>query len=44
MEALGMTVPADNTPERLAAFMRRETARQEALAKLTGHQPMAPQR
>ncbi len=44
MEALGMTVPADNTPEELAAFMRRETARQEALAKLTGHQPMAPQR
>ena len=44
MEALGMTVPADNTPEYLAAFMRRETARQEALAKLSGHQPMAPQR
>ena len=44
MEALGMTVPADNTPEKLAAFMRRETARQEALAKLTGHQPMAPPR
>jgi tripartite-type tricarboxylate transporter receptor subunit TctC len=44
MEALGMTVPADNTPERLAEFMRRETARQGALAKLSGHQPMAPQR
>jgi tripartite-type tricarboxylate transporter receptor subunit TctC len=36
MEALGMTVPADNTPERLADTMRRETARQGALAALTG--------
>ena len=44
MEALGMTVPAGNTPEYLVAFMRRETARQEALAKLSGHQPNAPQR
>jgi tripartite-type tricarboxylate transporter receptor subunit TctC len=44
MEALGMTVPAGNTPERLAEFMRRETARQGALAKLSGHQPTAPQR
>jgi tripartite-type tricarboxylate transporter receptor subunit TctC len=44
MEALGMTVPAGNTPEYLVAFMRRETARQEALAKLSGHQPSAPQR
>ena len=43
MEALGMTVTADNTPERLVEFMRRETARQGALAKLWGHQPMAPQ-
>jgi len=39
-----MTVPAANTPEYLVAFMRRETARQEALAKLSGHQPTAPQR
>ena len=39
-----MTVPADSTPERLAAFMRRETARQGDLANLSGHQPMAPQR
>ena len=39
-----MTVPAGNTPEYLVAFMRRETARQEALAKLSGHQPNAPQR
>jgi tripartite-type tricarboxylate transporter receptor subunit TctC len=44
MEALGMTVPAANTPEYLVAFMRRETARQEVLAKLSGHQPNAPQR
>jgi tripartite-type tricarboxylate transporter receptor subunit TctC len=44
MEALGMTVPAGNTPEYLVAFMRRETARQETLAKLSGHQPNAPQR
>jgi tripartite-type tricarboxylate transporter receptor subunit TctC len=44
MEALGMTVPPDNTPERLADTMRRETARQAALAKLSGHQPVAPQR
>jgi hypothetical protein len=44
MKALGMTVPTDNTPERLVEFMRRETARQGALAKLSGHQPTAPQR
>jgi tripartite-type tricarboxylate transporter receptor subunit TctC len=44
MEALGMTVPAGNTPEYLVAFMRRETARQEVLAKLSGHQPNAPHR
>lgn len=37
IEALGMTVPTDNTPEAFAAFMRRETARQAALAKLSGH-------
>ena len=44
MEALGMTVPADNTPQSLAEFMRRETARQGVLAKLSGHQPTAPPR
>src|SRR6266516_944091 len=44
MEAIGITVPADKTTERLAEFMRRETARQGALAKLSGHQPTAPQR
>jgi tripartite-type tricarboxylate transporter receptor subunit TctC len=44
MEALGMTVPTDNTPEKLADYMRNETVRQAALAKLSGHQPLAPQR
>jgi tripartite-type tricarboxylate transporter receptor subunit TctC len=44
MRALGMTIPeaALNTPENFAAFMRTETARQAELAKLTGHDPMAP--
>jgi tripartite-type tricarboxylate transporter receptor subunit TctC len=44
MEALGMTIPAaaDNTPANFAAFMRREMTRQGELAKLTGHDPMAP--
>src|SRR5437763_10343162 len=37
------SVPADNTPQRLAEFMRRETERQGVLAKLSGHQPTAPQ-
>ena len=36
MAALGMTVPDDNTPERLADTMRRETVRGAALAALTG--------
>jgi tripartite-type tricarboxylate transporter receptor subunit TctC len=44
MEALGMTVPTDNTPERLADTMRRETARQGALAALTGIKMTAPPR
>ena len=44
MEALGMTIPAaaDNTPANFAAFMRSEMTRQAELAKLTGHDPMAP--
>lgn len=44
MRALGMTIPeaALNTPENFAVFMRTETARQAELAKLTGHDPMAP--
>lgn len=36
MAALGMTVPADNTPEKYDAFMRQETARQAEIAKLSG--------
>jgi tripartite-type tricarboxylate transporter receptor subunit TctC len=44
MEALGMTVPAENTPEKLADLLRRETVRQAALAKLSGHAPLGPQR
>jgi tripartite-type tricarboxylate transporter receptor subunit TctC len=36
MAALGMTVPADNTPQMLADYMRRETGRQGDLAALTG--------
>ena len=44
MVALGMTPPTDNTPERFADFMRRQTARQAEFAKLSGHTPMAPQR
>jgi tripartite-type tricarboxylate transporter receptor subunit TctC len=36
MEALGMTVPAKNTPELLVDYMRRETNRQGELAALTG--------
>jgi tripartite-type tricarboxylate transporter receptor subunit TctC len=36
MAALGMTVPADNTPEKYDSFMRAETVRQGELAKLTG--------
>jgi tripartite-type tricarboxylate transporter receptor subunit TctC len=44
MQALGMTIPASaqNTPENFAAFMRVETARQAELARLTGHDPLAP--
>ena len=44
MEALGMTIPTDNTPENFAEFMRRETARQGELAKLSGHSPTEPKR
>jgi len=36
MAALGMTVPAQNTPAYLADYMRRETERQAPLAALTG--------
>jgi len=43
MEALGMTVPATNTPQRLAGYMRLETVRQGALAALTGIKMVSPQ-
>jgi tripartite-type tricarboxylate transporter receptor subunit TctC len=43
MEALGMTVPAENTPERLAEYMRRETIRQGTLAALTGIKMTSPE-
>jgi tripartite-type tricarboxylate transporter receptor subunit TctC len=42
MAALGMTVPTDNTPEKLADYMRRETKRQGELAALTGIKMAAP--
>lgn len=48
MADLGMTVtaPADNTPERFLAFMKEQTERQAAFAKLVGAPPvqqLAPQ-
>ena len=42
MEALGMTVPTENTPEHLADYMRRETIRQASLAALTGIKMTSP--
>jgi tripartite-type tricarboxylate transporter receptor subunit TctC len=42
VEPMGVTIPADNTPEKFAEFMRRELARQAELAKLSGHSPLAP--
>jgi tripartite-type tricarboxylate transporter receptor subunit TctC len=44
MEPLGMTIPADNTPERFADFMRREMARQGELARLSGQSAPEPKR
>jgi len=44
MAELGMTVPADNTPEKYDAFIRREIERQREIAKLSGQPPPAPQR
>lgn len=41
VEPLGMTIPKDNTPEKFAEYMRRETTRQAELAKLSGHAPLA---
>jgi len=40
MEPLGMTIPAGNTPEQFAEFMRRENAKQAELARLSGHAPL----
>ena len=44
LQELGMTIPdaASNTPENFASYMRAERSRQAELAKLTGHDPMAP--
>jgi tripartite-type tricarboxylate transporter receptor subunit TctC len=36
MVDLGMTVPVENTPERLVDYMRKETARQATLAAISG--------
>jgi tripartite-type tricarboxylate transporter receptor subunit TctC len=44
VEPLGMTVPANNTPETFADFMRREISRQAELAKLSGHTPIETKR
>jgi hypothetical protein len=38
-----MTVSAENTPERLAEYMRRETIREGDLAALTGIKMTSPQ-
>ena len=40
--ALGMTVPADNTPAKYDAFIRQETVRQGEIAKLTKAASPAP--
>ena len=42
MAALGMTVPTENTPERLADYMRRESVHQGELAALTGIKMVTP--
>ena len=42
MEPPGMTVPSPNTPATLADYMRRETAKQAELAKLSGHTAPKP--
>ena len=44
MAELGMTVPADNTPEKYDAYMRAEIVRQGEIAKLTGQALPAPQK
>jgi hypothetical protein len=42
MAALDMTVPVENTPERLANYMRRESIHQGELAALTGIKMTTP--
>jgi tripartite-type tricarboxylate transporter receptor subunit TctC len=37
LEPLGITIPTNNTPEKFAAYMSSELARQAELAKLSGH-------
>jgi tripartite-type tricarboxylate transporter receptor subunit TctC len=47
MIELGMSVPADNTPEKYEAYLKNETTRQGQIAKLMGVTspvPVAPQR
>ena len=39
-----MTIPAENTPDRLADYMRHETIRQGTLAALTGIKLTLPPR
>lgn len=41
MAAIGMTVPADNTPAKYDAFLRSEIVRQGEIAKMTGQAPPA---
>ena len=44
MGALGMSVPADNTPEKYDAYIREEIVRQGAIAKLSKDAPQGPAR
>ncbi len=43
MAELGMSVPADNTPEKYDAYMRQEIIKQGEVAKLTGQALPAPE-
>ena len=44
MGALGMSVPADNTPEKYEAYIREEIVRQGEIAKLSKSAPQGPAR
>ncbi len=44
MGALGMSVPADNTPEKYEAYIREEIVRQGEIAKLSKNAPQGPAR